>query len=43
MKLDSEIIDIERLDAIRVGTDVTRTFEAGPTARAARGRRETRR
>jgi mannose-6-phosphate isomerase-like protein (cupin superfamily) len=30
MKLDSEIIDIERLDAIRVAPDVTRTFEAGP-------------
>ena len=30
MKLDGEIIDIERLDAIRVAPDVTRTFEAGP-------------
>src|SRR5580765_3560000 len=30
MKLDAEIVDIERLDAIRVAPDVTRTFEAGP-------------
>ena len=30
MKLDDEIIDIARLDAIRVAPDVTRTFEAGP-------------
>jgi mannose-6-phosphate isomerase-like protein (cupin superfamily) len=30
MKLDSEIIEIGRLDAIRVAPDVTRTFEAGP-------------
>jgi mannose-6-phosphate isomerase-like protein (cupin superfamily) len=29
MKLDSEIIEIRRLDAIRVAPDVTRTFEAG--------------
>jgi len=31
MKLDAEIIEIQRLDAIRVAPDVTRTFEAGPT------------
>ena len=30
MKLDAEIIEIGRLDAIRVAPDVTRTFEAGP-------------
>lgn len=30
MKLDDEIIEVERLDAIRVGPDVVRAFEAGP-------------
>lgn len=30
MKLDAEIIEVGRLDAIRVAPDVTRTFEAGP-------------
>lgn len=30
MKLDDEIIDVERLDAIRVAPEVTRAFEAGP-------------
>jgi mannose-6-phosphate isomerase-like protein (cupin superfamily) len=30
MKLDDEIIEIERLDAIRVAPTVTRSFEAGP-------------
>lgn len=29
MKLDDEIIEIERLDAIRVSPEVTRAFEAG--------------
>jgi mannose-6-phosphate isomerase-like protein (cupin superfamily) len=29
MKLDDEIIEIERLDAIRVAPTVTRSFEAG--------------
>jgi hypothetical protein len=29
-KLDNEIIDISRLDAIRVAPEVTRAFEAGP-------------
>ncbi len=28
-KLDDEIIEVERLDAIRVSPDVTRAFEAG--------------
>jgi mannose-6-phosphate isomerase-like protein (cupin superfamily) len=30
MKLDDEIIEVERLDAIRVGPNVVRAFEAGP-------------
>jgi mannose-6-phosphate isomerase-like protein (cupin superfamily) len=30
MKLDDEIIEVERLDAIRVAPEVTRAFEAGP-------------
>lgn len=30
MKLDDEIIELERLDAIRVGPGVVRAFEAGP-------------
>lgn len=30
MKLDDEIIEIERLDAVRVAPRVTRAFEAGP-------------
>jgi mannose-6-phosphate isomerase-like protein (cupin superfamily) len=30
MKLDDEIIDVERLDAIRVEPSVVRAFEAGP-------------
>ena len=30
MKLDDEIIEIERLDAIRVSPEVIRAFEAGP-------------
>jgi len=30
MKLDDEIIEIERLDAIRVSPEVTRAFESGP-------------
>ncbi len=30
MKLDAEVIEVGRLDAIRVAPDVTRTFEAGP-------------
>jgi mannose-6-phosphate isomerase-like protein (cupin superfamily) len=30
MKLDDEIIEIERLDAIRVAPKVTRAFESGP-------------
>jgi mannose-6-phosphate isomerase-like protein (cupin superfamily) len=30
MKLDDEIVEIERLDAIRVAPEVTRAFEAGP-------------
>jgi mannose-6-phosphate isomerase-like protein (cupin superfamily) len=29
LKLDDEIIEVERLDAIRVSADVTRGFEAG--------------
>jgi mannose-6-phosphate isomerase-like protein (cupin superfamily) len=29
MKLDDEIIEVERLDAIRVSPEVTRAFEAG--------------
>jgi mannose-6-phosphate isomerase-like protein (cupin superfamily) len=29
LKLDDEIIEVERLDAIRVSPDVTRAFEAG--------------
>jgi mannose-6-phosphate isomerase-like protein (cupin superfamily) len=30
MKLDDEIVEVERLDAIRVAPQVTRAFEAGP-------------
>jgi mannose-6-phosphate isomerase-like protein (cupin superfamily) len=30
MNLDGEVIDIKRLDAIRVAPPVARTFEAGP-------------
>ncbi len=30
MKLDDEVIDVERLDAIRVAPSVTRAWEAGP-------------
>jgi mannose-6-phosphate isomerase-like protein (cupin superfamily) len=30
LKLDDEILQIERLDAIRVAPSVTRAFEAGP-------------
>jgi mannose-6-phosphate isomerase-like protein (cupin superfamily) len=30
VKLDDEIIDIDRLDALRVEPGVTRAFEAGP-------------
>lgn len=30
VKLDDDILDIERLDAIRVSAGVTRAFEAGP-------------
>jgi mannose-6-phosphate isomerase-like protein (cupin superfamily) len=30
MKLDDELIEIERLDAIRVSPEVTRGLEAGP-------------
>jgi len=30
MKLDDEIIEVERLDAIRVSPGVIRAFEAGP-------------
>jgi mannose-6-phosphate isomerase-like protein (cupin superfamily) len=30
MKLDDEIIEVERLDAIRVSPEVIRAFEAGP-------------
>lgn len=30
LKLDDEIIEIERLDAIRVSPEVIRAFEAGP-------------
>ena len=30
MKLDDEIIEVERLDAIRVSPEVVRAFEAGP-------------
>jgi mannose-6-phosphate isomerase-like protein (cupin superfamily) len=30
VKLDDEIREIARLDAIRLGPDVTRAFEAGP-------------
>ena len=29
MKLDDEVIEVERLDAIRVGPEVVRAFEAG--------------
>jgi mannose-6-phosphate isomerase-like protein (cupin superfamily) len=30
MKLDDEIIEVERLDAIRVAPEVVRAFESGP-------------
>lgn len=30
LKLDDEIIEVERLDAIRVSPEVMRNFEAGP-------------
>ena len=30
LKLDDEIVDVRRLDAIRVAPGVTRAFEAGP-------------
>lgn len=30
LKLDDEIVEIERLDAIRVSPEVVRAFEAGP-------------
>jgi mannose-6-phosphate isomerase-like protein (cupin superfamily) len=30
MKLDDDVIDVKRLDAIRVAPGVTRAFEAGP-------------
>ncbi len=30
LKLDEEIIEVERLDAIRVAPEVVRAFEAGP-------------
>ena len=30
VKLDDEIIDVERMDAIRVAPEVIRAFEAGP-------------
>ena len=30
MNLDGEVLDVERLDAIRVAPSVVRTFEAGP-------------
>jgi len=30
MKLDDEVIEVERLDAIRVSPEVVRAFEAGP-------------
>ena len=30
VKLDDDIVDLERLDAIRVAPGVTRAFEAGP-------------
>jgi mannose-6-phosphate isomerase-like protein (cupin superfamily) len=30
LKLDDEIIEVERLDAIRVAPEVVRNFEAGP-------------
>lgn len=30
MKLDDDIVDVQRLDAIRVAPDVIRQFEAGP-------------
>jgi len=29
-KLDDDIVDLARLDALRVGATVTRAFEAGP-------------
>ena len=30
MNLDGEVVEIERLDAIRVAPPIARTFEAGP-------------
>ena len=30
VKLDDDVVDLARLDAIRVAPNVTRTFEAGP-------------
>jgi len=30
MKLDEEILDVQRMDAIRVAPEVIRAFEAGP-------------
>ena len=30
MKLDDDIIEIERMDAVRVAPSVMRSFEAGP-------------
>jgi mannose-6-phosphate isomerase-like protein (cupin superfamily) len=30
LKLDDDIVDVRRLDAIRVAPEVTRAFEAGP-------------
>jgi mannose-6-phosphate isomerase-like protein (cupin superfamily) len=30
VKLDDEVVDLEKLDAIRVAPEVTRAFEAGP-------------
>jgi mannose-6-phosphate isomerase-like protein (cupin superfamily) len=30
MNLDGEVVDVQRLDAIRVSPPVVRTFEAGP-------------
>jgi mannose-6-phosphate isomerase-like protein (cupin superfamily) len=30
VKLDDDVVEVERLDAVRVGPHVTRAFEAGP-------------
>jgi mannose-6-phosphate isomerase-like protein (cupin superfamily) len=30
LKLDDEVVDVRRYDAVRVGPDVMRAFEAGP-------------